>query len=73
MKIDYSKMDQSIIEEFKGEHPKIIYDWIGDEDRVFLTDPNYKLTFKQKKHRIMILFEKFFGIDLSKKHYKLIR
>jgi hypothetical protein len=73
VKIDYSKMDQSIIEEFKGEHPKIIHDWVEDEDKLFVTDPNYKLTFKQKKHRIMILFEKFFGVDLSKKHYKLIR
>ena len=71
-KIDYSKMDQSIICEFKGTHPKIIQDWIPKNTGLFITDPNYKLTKKQKKHRIMIKFENFFGLELSKKHYKLL-
>ena len=34
-------------------------------------DPAYQPTKKQKKHRIMLKLEKFFGIDLSKKHYKV--
>lgn len=72
-RIDYSQMDQSIIQEFKGTHPKIIKDWLPKDQGLYLADPNYKLTQKQKKHRLMIRFEKFFGIDLSKKHFKLIR
>jgi len=71
-KIDYSKMDQSIIKEFKGSHPKIIQDWIPNDIELFTVDPSYKLTKKQKKHRIMIIFEKLFGLELSKKHYKLV-
>ena len=71
-KIDYSKMDQSIIKEFKGSHPKIIQDWIPNDIGLFTVDPSYKLTKKQKKHRIMIIFEKLFGLELSKKHYKLV-
>ena len=70
--IDYSKMDQSIIEEFKGIHPKIIKNWIPQDIGLFLADPTYKPTRKQKKHRLMIKLETFFGIDLSKKHFKLI-
>jgi hypothetical protein len=70
--IDYKKIDQSIIFEFKGSHPKIVEGWIQKDVGVFEADPNYQLTLKQKKHRMMIKFEKLFGIDLSKKHYKLI-
>ena len=70
--IDYSQMDQSIIQEFQGTHPKIIKDWLPNNQGIYLADSNYKLTQKQKKHRWMIRFEKIFGIDLSKKHFKLI-
>ena len=72
-KIDYSQMDQSIIELFQGKHPELILDWLPNEKGLFRADQNYKLTSKQKKHRIMILIEKFFGMDLSKKHYKLLK
>jgi hypothetical protein len=72
-KIDYSKMDQSIIREFKGTHPKIIQNWLPNDIELFKVDPSYKLTNKQKKHRIMIFFENFFGLELSKKHFKLVK
>jgi glycosyltransferase involved in cell wall biosynthesis len=71
--IDYSQMDQSIIKEFQGSHPEIIKDWLPKEDGLYKTDPSYKLTQKQKKHRMIIKLENFFGLDLSKKHYKLVR
>ena len=71
-KIDYSKMDQSIIREYKGTHPIIIQNWLPNDIELFTVDPSYKLTKKQKKHRIMIIFEKLFGLELSKKHYKLV-
>ena len=71
-KIDYSKIDKLIINEFKGTHPKVIHDWISKSNDLFCADPKYKLTSKEKKHRIMIKLEKLFGIELSKKHYKLV-
>jgi hypothetical protein len=72
-KIDYSKMDQSIIKKFQGTHPKIIQDWLSNDIELFQVDQSYKLTKKQKKHRIMIFFEKLFGLELSKKHFKLVK
>jgi hypothetical protein len=72
VKIDYSQIDQSIIQEFKGSHPKIIEDWLSKDQDLFQADPNYVPTQKQKKHLLMIKLENFFGIDLSKKHYKLV-
>ena len=72
VKIDYAQMDESIIQEFKGSHPKIMKDWISNEQGLFKVDSNYKLTTKQKKHQIMIKLEKFLHLELSKKHYKLV-
>lgn len=72
-KIDYSQMDQSIIKKFNGTHPKVIEDWLPKASGIYQANPAYKLTSKQKKHRMIIKLEKFFGLDLSKKHYKLIK
>ena len=70
--VDYSQIDPMIVKEFKGSHPKIIREWLPKDRGVFKPDPDYKLTLKQKKHRIMIKIEKIFASDLSRKHYKLV-
>ena len=71
--IDYSQIDSSILKQFKNSHPRVVQDWLPSNSGVFKADPSYKLTKKQKKHRIMLKFEIFFGIDFSKKHYKLVK
>jgi hypothetical protein len=72
VRIDYTQMDQKIIQEFHGSHPKIIQDWLPKDVGLFMADSSYKVTSKQKKHRFMLKLEKFFGLELSKKHYKLV-
>ena len=72
IKVDYSQMDKEIIELFEGTHPKVIHDWLPKEKGLFKTDPGYQLSSKQKKHRMLKKYESFFGVDLSKKHYKLL-
>ncbi len=71
--IDYSQIDGSIIKEFKGTHPKVVQGWLPKAEDIFRADPNHKLTRKEKKHRLMLKIEKWFGVELSKKHYKLVR
>ena len=71
--IDYSQIDSKIIKEYRGTHPKVVQDWLPKESGVFRADPNHKLTNRERKHRLMILIENFFGVNLSKKHYKLIK
>ena len=71
-KINYSQMDQSIIKEFHGTHPKIVHSWLPKDSGLYEVDPSYQLSNKQKKHRLMMKIEKLFGLDLSKKHYKLV-
>jgi hypothetical protein len=70
--IDYSQIDQSIIKKFEGTHPKIVKDWLPKDVGLYIADSSYKLTQKQKKHRVIIKLENLFGLDLSKKHYKLV-
>ena len=72
-KIDYSQMDQSIIKEFTATHPKVAQDWLPKEKGIYQVDPSYEPTKKQKKHRLMLKIEKWFNLELSKKHYKLIK
>jgi len=72
VKIDYTQMDQSIIRPFQGTHPKIVENWLPKDIGIFEVDPSYKLTQKQKNHRLKIKIEKLFSIDLSKKHFKLV-
>jgi len=71
-KVDYSQIDSMILKEFTGSHPKVVLEWLPKDEGVFKSDPSYKLSLKQKKHRIMIIIENIFGNDLSKKHYKLV-
>jgi hypothetical protein len=70
--INYSQMDQSIIKEFKGSHPEVIDNWLPKANELYKTDSNYSPTLKQRKHQILIKIENLFGLELSKKHYKLV-
>ena len=71
-KIDYTQMDQSVIKEFQGTHPEVVIGWLPKSSGLYKVDPNYVPTNKEKKHRMMNKLEKVFGLELSKKHYKLV-
>lgn len=71
--IDYSQIDQSIINAFKGTHPQIMENFFVKTSGIFQAGNDYVIPFKQKKHRMMKKVEKIFGLNLSKKHYKLIK
>ena len=70
--IDYSQFDSIIFKEFKGSHPKVVQSWLPKDMGIFKTDSDYKISSKQKKHRIMLKIENILGSDFSKKHYKLV-
>ena len=72
VKIDYSQTDQYIIKQFSGTHPRNIKNWLPKDVGLYSADPKYMLTQKQKNHRLKMRLEKLFGIDLSKKHFKLV-
>jgi len=70
--IDYTQIDKKIIKEYQGSHPAVIKGFFPEETTIFQADPSYTLSKKERKHRLMLLFERWFGLETSKKHYKEI-
>jgi glycosyltransferase involved in cell wall biosynthesis len=69
----YSQVDPATLKLFTGAHPKVMQDWLPKAEGVFQADPNYKLNTREKKHRVMLKLEKWFGVRFNKKHYRLVR
>jgi len=71
--VDYTQIDASIFRLFEGTHPAAVQDWLPEADGLFEADPAYRLSRKQRKHRWMLQLEKLLGVELSKKHFKLVK
>ena len=71
--VDFSQIDAATLKPFRGTHPKAIQDWLPKADGLFQADPDYRLTKRDKKHRLMLKLERWFGFRFNKKHYKLVR
>lgn len=71
--IDYRDMDGSILREFDGTHPAVMADYLPQEQGLFQVNPHYQPSRKQRKHRLMLKLEQWFGWELSKKHYSLVK
>jgi len=68
------QIDQQALSPFTGQHPKIIGDWLANEaEKNFTPDPDYIPTKRELKHRWAMKLERLFGLELSKKHYRLIK
>jgi len=72
-KIDYSEIDPFILREFRGNHPKVLESWLSPSDGLFQAIPGHRLEIRERKHRLMLKLEKWFGLELSKKHHTLVR
>jgi hypothetical protein len=70
----YGNIDPKTVIPFTGTHPSIVKDWLqNNAEQELILNPKYKLTSRDKRHRLMMLLSKLMGgVDLSKKHYKLI-
>jgi len=68
--LTYSNIDSRELRPFTGSHPAIVEKWLKTEAELeFIINPNYKVTSKDKKHRIRFWLDEKLGIDISKKHY----
>jgi hypothetical protein len=70
--IQYNQIDPTTLRRFDGTHPKLVQDWLPRAEGLFQADANYQLTSRDKKHRLMLKFEKLFGLKFSKKHYRSV-
>ncbi|HXF09962.1 MAG TPA: hypothetical protein VN625_04195 [Desulfuromonadaceae bacterium] len=71
--IDYSRVDPETLKLFTGTHPQTMQAWLPKAAGIFRTDPNYRVSRREKKHRLMLKLEKWFGFRFNKKHYTLVR
>jgi hypothetical protein len=70
---NYSKIDAAVLKPFSNTHPKTAQDWLPKKDGIFTADPHHRLSSREKKHRLMMKLEQWFGFQFSKRHYKLVR
>lgn len=71
-KVVYS-IDPLAVKQFTGSHPQCVTDWLASEaESVFHPDPAHILTKRERRHRLMMKLERWFNLELSHKHYRLI-
>jgi glycosyltransferase involved in cell wall biosynthesis len=73
-KIYYGNVDGAILRTFSGTHPAVMKAWLDECAQVrFEINPDYVLTRKDRRNRLLAPLEKAFGLDFSKKHYRLVK
>jgi glycosyltransferase involved in cell wall biosynthesis len=73
--LGYGDIDPISIREFQSSHPAILSNWLAnDAEQILTLNPDYKLSKRDKKHRLLSKLEGILGgQDFTKKHYKLVR
>jgi hypothetical protein len=69
----YAEIDPQVLRPFQGRHPQAIQNWLPRVEGLFQANPNHVLSSAEKKNRLMRKIEQWFGLELSKKHYRLVR
>lgn len=69
----YSAIDPKTVAPFNGTHPKCVQLWVDTHAPASIAlDPNYRLTTREKRARVMMTLERALGVDFSKDHFTRI-
>jgi hypothetical protein len=71
--VSYREIDPQALRLFAGTHPQAVQSWLPSAQGLFAANPDHKLTTREKKHRLMLKLESWFGFTFKKKHYTLVR
>jgi len=71
--LDYRNFNQDFLKPFTGTHPRCVQSWLPEADGIFEAYPNYTLNRRERRHVWTMKIEKWLGIDLSRKHFKLVK
>lgn len=71
--VKMDKIDACILHPFVGAHPAVMRDALPPASGLFQPDPHHRLTGRERRHRLMVVLEKAFNLDLTKKHFRLVR
>lgn len=68
------QIDPQAIKPFSGNHPQAVHLWLDTQaEKTFTPKLEYQPTRREKKHRWAMKLEKLFGLELTKKHYHMIK
>lgn len=72
-KIDLGEVDPMTLRPFQGTHPAAIGDWLPSAEGIFEANPGYRLTWRDRRHRLMLRMEGLTGCRYTRRHYRLIK
>ena len=68
------QIDPQALSPFTGQHPANMAAWLSNEaEQDFSPDLSYQLTQREIKHRWAMKLERLLGVELSKKHFTLVK
>ncbi len=66
-------IDPRALRAFDGQHPAVMKDWIQAQSNLnFVPDDSHRPNPRERRHRVAMKLEQLFGLDLSRKHFRLI-
>lgn len=67
------QIDPQALKKFEGSHPSAVQSWLSDHaEKSYTPNKNYQPSSREKKHRIAMKLEQWFGFQFVKKHFKLV-
>ena len=68
--VGYGDIDLAELRPFKGDHPKIMEEWLrGEAENSFSQNADYVISRRDRRNRIRFWLEGAFRTEISKKHY----
>ncbi|MBL8582201.1 MAG: hypothetical protein JNL61_08250 [Rhizobiaceae bacterium] len=70
------RKDPAALARFTGTHPAVMHDWFAQNPSPEFSpgsSADYRPTLKERRYRLMMAAERLFSVDLSKKHFRLVR
>lgn len=67
------QIDPRAVKPYAGSHPGVMESWLTERaDDAWQPNPEYEPTSREKRHRLAMRIERALGVDLSRKHFKLV-
>ncbi|MGH8659343.1 MAG: glycosyltransferase [Gammaproteobacteria bacterium] len=66
-------IDPSALRPFSSRHPAVMRRWLAEEAaQCYEPDPSHVPSRRERRHRLMMHVEDWLGVDLTRKHFKLV-
>jgi len=65
----YDQVDPATLREYTGSHPAAIDGFFPGADEVFRADPDYRISKRERRHRVTLWLEERFGFEMNHNHF----